>query len=65
MNTQPQFQLKKETLFSETETTNSKQLAILKANFPQCFDKNGAFIQEKLLEIVKSSDVNSPKNHTA
>ncbi|EIK1521589.1 site-specific DNA-methyltransferase, partial [Salmonella enterica] len=61
MNTQPQFQLKKETLFSETETTNSKQLAILKANFPQCFDKNGAFIQEKLLEIVKSSDVELSK----
>ncbi|MGX8001786.1 DNA methyltransferase, partial [Klebsiella pneumoniae] len=30
-------------------------------NFPQCFDKNGAFIQEKLLEIVKSSDVELSK----
>ncbi|MFW6451961.1 site-specific DNA-methyltransferase [Klebsiella pneumoniae] len=43
------------------QTANSKQLAILKANFPQCFDKNGAFIQEKLLEIVKSSDVELSK----
>lgn len=34
---------------------------MLKANFPQCFDKNGAFIQEKLLEIVKSSDVELSK----
>ncbi len=53
--------MQKETLFSEVETANSKQLAVLKANFPQCFDKNGAFIQEKLLEIVKSSDVELSK----
>ncbi|MFY0706716.1 site-specific DNA-methyltransferase [Escherichia coli] len=53
--------MQKETLFSEVETANSKQLAVLKANFPQCFDKNGAFIQEKLLEIVKSTDVELSK----
>ncbi|EFN5200341.1 site-specific DNA-methyltransferase [Escherichia coli] len=53
--------MQKETLFSEVETANSKQLAVLKANFPQCFDKNGAFIQEKLLEIVRSSDVELSK----
>ncbi|HHR6028184.1 TPA: site-specific DNA-methyltransferase [Providencia alcalifaciens] len=53
--------MQKETIFSEIETANSKQLAVLKANFPQCFDKNGAFIQEKLLEIVKSSDVELSK----
>lgn len=53
--------MQKETIFSEVETTNSKQLAVLKANFPQCFDKNGAFIQEKLLEIVKSSDIELSK----
>ncbi|MBD8234597.1 site-specific DNA-methyltransferase [Pantoea agglomerans] len=53
--------MQKETIFSEVETANSKQIAILKANFPQCFDKNGAFIQEKLLEIVKSSDVELSK----
>ncbi|MBF1995953.1 site-specific DNA-methyltransferase [Serratia symbiotica] len=53
--------MQKETIFSEVETANSKQLAVLKANFPKCFDKNGAFIQEKLLEIVKSSDVELSK----
>ncbi|HCE8751713.1 TPA: site-specific DNA-methyltransferase [Citrobacter amalonaticus] len=53
--------MQKETIFSEVETANSKQIAVLKANFPQCFDKNGAFIQEKLLEIVKSSDVELSK----
>lgn len=53
--------MQKETIFSEVETVNSKQLSVLKAHFPQCFDKNGAFIQEKLLEIVKSSDVELSK----
>ena len=53
--------MQKETIFSEVETANSKQLSVLKANFPQCFDKNGAFIQDKLLEIVKSSDVELSK----
>ncbi|HCM9498709.1 TPA: site-specific DNA-methyltransferase [Enterobacter asburiae] len=53
--------MQKEKIFSEVETANSKQIAVLKANFPQCFDKNGAFIQEKLLEIVKSSDVELSK----
>ena len=55
------MKIQTETLFSEVETTNSKQIAILKANFPQCFDKDGAFIQEKLLEIIKSSDVELSK----
>ncbi len=53
--------MQKETIFSEVETTNSKQLAVLKSNFPQCFDKDGAFIQDKLLEILKSSDVELSK----
>ncbi|WP_272524061.1 site-specific DNA-methyltransferase [Providencia sp. PROV230] len=53
--------MQKETIFSEIETANSKQIAVLKANFPQCFDKNGAFIQRKLLEIVKSSDIELSK----
>ncbi|NZA14892.1 site-specific DNA-methyltransferase, partial [Escherichia coli] len=53
--------MKKETIFSEVETANSKQLAVLKANFPQCFDKNGAFIQEKLLEIIRASEVELSK----
>lgn len=65
MNAQPQFQLKKETLFSETETTNSKQLAILKANFPQCFDKNGASFRKSCLRSSNHRMLNSPKNHTA
>lgn len=53
--------MNKETLFSNTETVNSKQLEILQKHFPQCFDKQGNFIQEKLLEVVKSSDVELSK----
>ena len=33
-------------------TANSKQLAILKQNFPQCFDKSGKFDIETLSQIL-------------
>jgi len=33
-------------------TANSKQVEILKKNFPQCFDKHGAFMPEKLQALV-------------
>ena len=33
-------------------TSNSKQIEILKKNFPNCFDKDGKFIVDKLTEIV-------------
>lgn len=46
-----------ETLFDETETANSKQIAILKKHFPQCFDKDGNFQLEKMMEVVKANDV--------
>lgn len=49
--------IQEETLYSNTETANSKQLAILKNNFPQCFDKSGKFIQEKMLEVVNANDI--------
>lgn len=53
--------MNKETLFSNTETANSKQLEILQKHFPQCFDKQGYFIQEKMLEVVKSSEIELSK----
>lgn len=46
-----------ETLFNETETANSKQIAILKKHFPQCFDKHGHFHPEKMMEVVKANEV--------
>ena len=46
-----------ETLFDETETVNSKQIAVLKKHFPQCFDKHGHFQPEKMMEVVKANEV--------
>ncbi|EHK8999585.1 site-specific DNA-methyltransferase [Vibrio vulnificus] len=46
-----------ETVFANVETTNSKQIAILKKHFPNCFDRDGNFIQERMLEVVNESDV--------
>ena len=45
--------LSTETLFDETETANSKQIAILKKHFPQCFDKDGHFQPEKMMEVAQ------------
>lgn len=42
-------------------TANSKQLEILKKNFPNCFDKNGAFISHKMEEMVGNSGLELSK----
>lgn len=46
-----------QTLPTEKITANSEQLAILKNNFPQCFDKYGKFITSKLREILQANHV--------
>lgn len=46
-----------QTLPSEKITANSEQLAVLKNNFPQCFDKQGKFIVSKLQEILQADGV--------
>jgi len=54
--------LNKETLYSNNHATvNSKQIDLLKKHFPQCFDKSGNFIQEKMLEIVNENDIDLSK----
>lgn len=50
-----------ETIFSNKETANSKQLAVLKQHFPQCFDKDGKFITDRLVEVVKADGVELSK----
>lgn len=50
-----------ETLFDEAETVNSKQIAVLKKHFPQCFDKDGHFQPEKMMEVVKANEVDMVK----
>jgi len=45
-----------EKLLDNSETTiNSQQVETLKKHFPQCFDKHGRFMPEKLNEIVSDS----------
>lgn len=53
--------IKEETVYSNVETANSKQLAILKKHFPNCFDRNGNFIQERMLEVVNDSEIELSK----
>jgi adenine-specific DNA-methyltransferase len=53
--------IKEETLHSNIETVNSKQVAVLKKHFPQCFDKNGHFLQEKMVELVSANEVELSK----
>ena len=38
-------------------TTNSKQVEMLKKHFPQCFDKHGKFMPQKLQEVVGDDGV--------
>jgi adenine-specific DNA-methyltransferase len=42
-------------------TANSKQLEILKKNFPQCFDKGGDFIAAKMEEMVTGNGLELSK----
>lgn len=53
--------IKEETIFANVETTNSKQIAILKKHFPNCFDRDGNFIQERMLDVVNESEVELSK----
>ncbi len=53
--------IKEETLYSNVETVNSKQLTILKKHFPNCFDRDGNFIQERMLEFVKENEIELSK----
>ena len=54
--------MKKEKTFDNANTTtNSKQLEVLKTNFPQCFDKKGDFIPRKMQEVVAKDGVNLSK----
>jgi len=54
--------MKKEILNDNTDiTANSRQIELLKKNFPQCFDKDGNFIIHKMEEIVGDSGLELSK----
>lgn len=57
--------IKEETVYSNVETANSKQLAVLKKHFPNCFDRDGNFIQERLLEVVNDNEIELSKESYA
>ena len=42
-------------------TANSKQLELLKTHFPQCFDKDGNFIKQKMQEVVSDEGLELSK----
>lgn len=50
--------MKKQILENDDITANSRQIALLKKHFPNCFDKDGHYLPEKMVEIVQSEQVN-------
>lgn len=51
----------RETLFLSTEQPEHERLALLKQHFPNCFDKHGAFLPEKMAEILHSNGIRTQK----
>ncbi|ELA09275.1 type iii restriction-modification system methyltransferase [Moraxella macacae 0408225] len=53
-NTQPE---------SEQKTEQNEPLALLKQHFAHCFDKNGAFLPEKMAQTLQASGINTQKEY--
>ncbi|WP_274570881.1 site-specific DNA-methyltransferase [Neisseria leonii] len=51
----------REILFPSNAQPENSQLAILKQHFPNCFDKNGAFLPDKMAEELHSSGIATQK----
>lgn len=54
-------EITKETLFSSNTQAENEQLSILKRHFPNCFDKQGAFLPEKMAEALQSNGIKTEK----
>ena len=54
-------EITQETLFSSNTHAENEQLSILKRHFPNCFDKQGAFLPEKMAEALQSSGIKTEK----
>lgn len=54
-------EITKETLFSSNTQAENEQLSILKRHFPNCFDKQGAFLPEKMAEALQSNSIKTEK----
>lgn len=50
--------IREEKLYDHTSTTsNSTQIELLKKLFPNCFDKKGAFMPQKMAEVVGKNEI--------
>ncbi|MCK9005585.1 putative methyltransferase [Haemophilus influenzae] len=54
-------EITKETLFSSNTQAENEQLSILKRHFPNCFDKQGAFLPEKMAKALQSNGIKTEK----
>lgn len=54
-------EITKETLFSSNTQAENEQLSILKCHFPNCFDKQGVFLPEKMAEELQSNGIKTEK----
>ncbi|HHE9450626.1 site-specific DNA-methyltransferase [Haemophilus influenzae] len=55
------IEITKETLFSSNTQAENEQLIILKHHFPNCFDKQGAFLPEKMAKALQSNGIKTEK----
>ncbi|ULJ68667.1 site-specific DNA-methyltransferase [Wielerella bovis] len=46
-----------EILFSSNTQPENERLALLKQHFPNCFDKHGAFLPEKMADMLRSDGI--------
>lgn len=54
-------EITQETLFSSNTQPENERLALLKQHFPNCFDKNGAFLPEKMVEELHAKGIATQK----
>ena len=54
-------EITKETLFTSNIQSENEQLIILKRHFPNCFDKQGVFLPEKMAEELQSNGIKTEK----
>lgn len=54
-------ELTRETLFTTQTQPENERLALLKQHFPNCFDKHGAFLPDKMTEILHSDGIQTKK----
>ena len=54
-------EITRETLFNHSMQPEQERLLILKQYFPNCFDKHGAFLPDKMAEILHSDGIHTQK----